>query len=396
MALFKIGKSPYWQIRFEIAGLEVRRSAGTRDRRAAQEFEEQLRSELWRRIKLGEQNWTWADALAKCELEDSHQRSWDRTQRSLKILNEYISPDTPLAEIDYEALIKIRSLLQLRTLSGHGWKSNRLWKASTCNRVLAVAGSILARCASDEWKHMISRAPKVPLFALGKSEPKWITREQAHTLLGRFPLHTRDMAIFALATGLRKSNVAGLEWDRIDLERRCCYVPGYLTKSGEPIPVPLNGDAIAVLARWDAIHEKKRGQWPTAVHRYVFVYRGRAPIHKLTTRMWRRECKAAGLEGVTFHSMRHAWASWQIQAKTPLRILQELGGWATIDMPLRYAHLDPGHLADYADRTLLSADPRRKSVTLEGELLESDSQVTEFIGKGGTRTLDPGIMSAVL
>jgi integrase len=53
--------------------------------------------------------------------------------------------------------------------------------------------------------------------------------------------------------------------------------------------------------------------------------------------MWRRECKAVGLEGVTFHTMRHAWASWQVQAKTPLRILQELGGWATLEMPLRYA-----------------------------------------------------------
>src|SRR5579872_989452 len=93
---------------------------------------------------------------------------------------------------------------------------------------------------------------------------------------------------------------------------------------------------------------------------------GRAPIRKLITRMWRRERKAAGLDGVTFHSMRHAWASWQIQAKTRLRIRQELGGRATIGMPKRYAHLDPGHLADYADRTLLSADPRRKSVTLEG------------------------------
>jgi integrase len=50
-------------------------------------------------------------------------------------------------------------------------------------------------------------------------------------------------------------------------------VPGYLTKSGEPIPVPLNGDAIAVLARCDAILEKKRGQWPTLVHRHVFVLR---------------------------------------------------------------------------------------------------------------------------
>ncbi len=40
------------------------------------------------------------------------------------------------------------------------------------------------------------------------------------------------------------------------------------------------------------------------------------------------ESRAVGLEGVTFHSMQHAWASGQGQAKTPLRILQELGGWA--------------------------------------------------------------------
>ena len=105
-----------------------------------------------------------------------------------------------------------------------------------------------------------------------------------------------------------------------------------------------------MLDRWLQIHERNAVKWSTAVRRYVFVYRRRAPIQKLTTRMWRRECKAAGLEGVTFHTMRHAWASWQVQAKTPLRILQELGGWATLEMPLRYAHLDPGHLAEYAER----------------------------------------------
>jgi len=145
------------RIRFELAGVEVRRSSGTSDRRAAQEVEEQLRRDLWRQIKLGEQRWTWADAVKRCELEDSHQKSWDRTQRSLKILNEYISPDTQLSEVDYDSLLKIRALLQLRTSKGHGWKTKRLWKKSTCNRVLAVAGSILERCASDEWKRMIPR-----------------------------------------------------------------------------------------------------------------------------------------------------------------------------------------------------------------------------------------------
>jgi integrase len=120
---------------------------------------------------------------------------------------------------------------------------------------------------------MIPRVPKIPLFELPKTEPKWITREQAHVLLGRFPTHTRDMAIFALATGLRKSNVAGLEWDRIDLDRRCCYIPSYQSKGGDPIPVPLNDDAITVLERWQKVHARKGKEWSAAVHRYVFVYR---------------------------------------------------------------------------------------------------------------------------
>jgi len=87
-------------------------------------------------------------------------------------------------------------------------------------------------------------------------------------------------------------------------------------------------------------------------------------------------------------------ASWQVQAKTPLRILQELGGWATLEMPLRYAHLDPGHLAEYADRTLLGGDFRAESGTPNDGDLDGATQPIDLNGKGGTRTLDPGIMSA--
>ncbi len=135
------------------------------------------------------------------------------------------------------------------------------------------------------------------------------------------------------------------------------------TKSGEPIPVPLNDDAIGVLERWRAKHDEAGDLWSPEVHRHVCVYRRRAPIQKVTTAMWQRECKAVGqLEKVTFHSMRHAWASWQTQAGTPLRMLQELGGWANLQMPQRYSRLDTGHLAEYANRTLLGPDSRKESV----------------------------------
>jgi integrase len=127
------------------------------------------------------------------------------------------------------------------------------------------------------------------------------------------------MTIMALATGLQRSNITHLQWERIDMARCCCYVPGYETKAGEPIPVPLNADAMAVLERWKIIHEAMRGLWPADAHRYVFVFRGHAPIQQVTTAMWRRECAAVGLAGVTFHSMRHSWASWQVQGGTSAR-----------------------------------------------------------------------------
>ena len=47
--------------------------------------------------------------------------------------------------------------------------------------------------------------------------------------------------------------------------------------------------------------------------------------------------------------MRHTWASWHIQSGTPFHVLQELGGWSSYEMVLRYAHLAPEHLSEYAE-----------------------------------------------
>lgn len=337
--------SPYWQIKFKLAGRTVRRSSGVTDKLAAEELEDQLRRALWRQIKLGEKHHTWEDAVQKCKEEDSLQRSWERTERCIERLDRFFK-GAPLAEITRDNIVKIRTALTRHTYRG------KPLSPATINRDLAVLRSILKRCA-DEWQ-MLDACPKVPLFRLPKVEPRWITREQAHTLLGKFPAHTRGLMIFALATGLRRSNVTHMEWSRIDMKRKTAYVPGNEAKGREAITVPLNSDAIAVLELWKGKHE-----------RYVFCFRKRAPITQVATKMWRRVVKECGLEGVTFHTMRHSWASWQIQAETPLKMLQELGGWATLEMPLRYAHLAPGHLTQYAERSAIGPAPSTESGTVE-------------------------------
>jgi Site-specific recombinase XerD len=56
----------------------------------------------------------------------------------------------------------------------------------------------------------------------------------------------------------------------------------------------------------------------------------------------------AGIDNFTWHGLRHTWASWHVQNGTPLNVLQELGGWSSYDMVLRYAHLAPDHLSEFA------------------------------------------------
>jgi integrase len=357
MPLHKRPGSTYWQIQFKIAGRKVRCSSGEADRAAAEEYEEQLRRKLWRQIKLGEKHFTWDQAVERCREEDSHQPSWERTERSIARLNRFLN-GAPLAEVSRENIVKIRTALTWHTYEGLDKNGKRVKKAlakSTINRDLAVLRSILKRCA-DEWK-MLDACPKVPLFRLDKADPIWISREQAHKLFGMLPEHTRAMVMMALATGMRRRNVTDMEWSRVNMIRRSYYVPANNAKGRKKgITVPLNSDAVTILEQWKGRHE-----------RYIFCFRKKAPIKQIATRAWRRIVKEAGLQGVTFHSMRHSWASWHAQGGTPLKVLQEMGGWATLDMPMRYAHLDPGHLAQYAETTAIGHQPGTKSDTVEFE-----------------------------
>lgn len=63
---------------------------------------------------------------------------------------------------------------------------------------------------------------------------------------------------------------------------------------------------------------------------------------------WYAGLKQAGIEDFRFHDLRRAWAGWLIQSGVPLSVLQEMGGWESVDMVRRYAHLAPNHLSEHA------------------------------------------------
>lgn len=175
--------------------------------------------------------------------------------------------------------------------------------------------------------------PDLPYRKPPRGRLRWLTPKEWRALRRQLPAHLKDMAEFALLTGLRQKNVTHLEWSQVDLKRKTAWIHADQAKAGEPIGVPLSPAAVAVLKR------QPRGQW-------VFPYEGH-PM-KQVKGAWKKALARAKLKGVTWHTLRHTWASWHTMAGTPIPVLKELGAWKTLSMVSRYSHLAPEHLRAYA------------------------------------------------
>jgi integrase len=206
----------------------------------------------------------------------------------------------------------------------------------TVNRYLALVRAILRR-ARDEWE-WLDRTPKVRLFKEPAGRERSITSEQVRALLSELPLHQRDVVVFALATGLRQSNVVGLSWAQVNLDSGHAWIGAQQSKNRNAIAVPLNATAQDVLRRQLGKHMER-----------VFTYAGR-PIAWANTKAWRNALTRAGIENFRWHDLRHTWASWHRQSGTPTHELQRLGGWKSSVMVERYAHLAGDHLAKTSTR----------------------------------------------
>jgi integrase len=299
---------------------------------------------LWEQDRLGvKPSRSWNDAVVKWLEETRHKATHADDVARLRWLDKYLRGE-PLDRISRDVIGQIGEI-KARGSSG-----------PTANRTLALIRAILRRaCYEWEW---IDKAPKVRMFKERKRRVRWITRVEAERLLGFLPAHQADMARFALSTGLRQANVTGLEWSQLDMQRRVAWIHPDQAKARRAIPVPLNDEAVDVIRRQLGKHSAR-----------VFTFKGK-PVRAVNTKAWTRALHLAGIEDFRWHDLRHTWASWHVQAGTSIRELQELGGWESVEMVRRYAHLAPEHLAKAAARIIPIGT---KTATAEGRKQASAS-----------------------
>ena len=306
-------------------GQRVRRSSGTANRALAQEFHDQLKAESWRIEKLGERpRRTWNEAVVRWLKESRHKATLDTDKSHLRWLDPYLSGKY----LDDISRTLIDRITDERLAQGR--------RNGTVNRTLEILRAILRRCVNEwEW---LDKVPRIRMLKEPTRRVRFLSREEAQRLLSELPPHLADMAAFSLATGLRRSNVTGLQWTQVDLVEKRAWIHPDQAKARKAIPVPLNAEAVKLIRAQLGRH-----------HTHVFSYQGN-PITQVSTKAWYAALDRAGIKDFRWHDLRHTWASWHVQQGTPLHALQELGGWESVEMVRRYAHFSAEHLAPYADR----------------------------------------------
>ena len=291
----------------------------------AQKFHDKLRAELWSITKLDNKPiYTWRDAVIRWLKESNQKRSIETDKIHLRWLDKHLCSYC-LHEITRDVLESVALQKKVEGVS-----------CTTVNRVLEVVRAIL-RKANKDWD-WIDKVPVVPMHQTERARIRWLTVEEVNCLLKELPSHLKDMAIFALATGLRESNVTNLQWCDIDMAKCHAWIHPDQAKTKRAIPVPLNNNAMAVL-------KAKIGDHP----QFVFTYQGQL-LTRCNNHAWRKALNRAGIENFRWHDLRHTWASWHVQNGTSLQELQQLGGWSSFEMVLRYAHLSSDHLRHAANR----------------------------------------------
>ncbi|MCU0251955.1 MAG: tyrosine recombinase XerC [Vicinamibacterales bacterium] len=183
------------------------------------------------------------------------------------------------------------------------------------------------------------------------------------------PLGRRDRAILELlyASGLRLSELVGLDLDHVNLSGRMVRVLG---KGGKERVVPFNTSAERALRAYlkdrpeierEALRQRQGPARPaprdaparpaprrSAVSGPLFLnFRGGRLTGRSVDRLLRRYVSMCSARfGISPHALRHSFATHLLERGADLRSIQELLGHAQLSTTQRYTHVSAAQLID--------------------------------------------------
>jgi integrase len=225
----------------------------------------------------------------------------------------------------------------------------RMKKEGLANKTVKNYLSVLNRCliCAHEWLGLDSKPPEIRWPKCPPPETDYLSPDECELLLSHADGMVREMLLMALRTGMRQGELKGLQWSSIDWANRTVLVKHSLCdrektlsapKSNRPRSIPLDPDLYEILFR----RKSASG--------YVFTNAEGKPLnHSWLTYHLDKLCEKASLRRITWHKLRHTFASNLARAGAKVEVIQQLLGHSTIIMTMRYTHVAPSSLRSAID-----------------------------------------------
>lgn len=314
MALYRRKEAGIWYADYYVNGQRVQESTGTPNKREAEKFLALRSSEVQRGVYVKHVHVPlpelWERYLAYAK---THKRSWKRDEQMYGTLTAFLGT----ANLDTITALRVEAFQQHRV---------QAVSPATVNRETALL------------KHMFNMAERWGLYH-GPNPVRWVkflpennlqfktvSEGDERRLLESSPPYLWELIVFAINTGLRCGDRLDLKWEEVDIEeRRLSLIMG---KTRRRLEVPLNDTAFSIVQEKLAV---RHGPYvfynPVTGGRFLDLKAGFKAI-----------LKRAGLTGITWHTLRHTFASRLTRSGVDLVTVKELLGHSTINTTMRYAH----------------------------------------------------------
>lgn len=239
--------------------------------------------------------------------------------------------DKPLADVDPDDVDRL--LAELETVPG---KTGKIKSGPTINRYRMAMQSLI-RFARQ--KRLLPRGwsspfADIPQHKENPGKVRFLNAEEEQKLMDAARLQSWVLLPLlirlAIVTGLRRGALLGLRWGDVVLDDEAPHVKVERTKNGDAHVSPITPDLVAEFKRMRRVR--------TMDSDLIFVGKHLHVPHDFR-HGFNEACKLAGLDGVTFHTLRHTSCSRLAQAGVDILAIAEHAGHRSLTMTRRYSHL---------------------------------------------------------
>lgn len=300
-------------------GRRVRQRAGSNDLATAREEAAAIEARILRDFHHGEKPST-HHFLEACE---SYLRHQDRSVGTKAVVRRLALHwrDVSLGAITQEAVDAARSNILRPGAVDATWR-----------KTVAILAAVMNHAARRKW----CEAPSFDLPRESQGRTRFLMPAEYERLHDAAPRHLKPLLTYLICTGSRLGETLALDWSQVDLNGRRVNVWGDQTKAGRRRVVDLPPAAVRALA--GLAHREGR---VFLTHKGQIYHDSEGGYGGQIKSAWRTMLQRSGLVGFTPHDLRHTWATWWYALTPDPFRLQQAGGWSSVELVARYAHLLP-------------------------------------------------------